>query len=185
MNVRVFLIVLIAALGVTLLSFIGVFDRTLAPGEQITLPPQGPEKPISAIEPMEYVIEEVVRGLEIPWSIAFTSAERILVTERPGRLRVIENGILKPEPIKIFSEVSSQAEEGLMGLALYPDYKKNRLIYLSLAYKEGEKMFVKVLRFRDEGARLSGEKIIIDKIPAAQFHAGSRIKFGPDGMLYI
>ncbi|MBZ0098654.1 MAG: PQQ-dependent sugar dehydrogenase, partial [Taibaiella sp.] len=133
----------------------------------------------------DYNIEPFVQGLEVPWSIVFTSEDRILVTERPGRLRIIENGKLVSEPLKTFHEVSSGSEEGLMGLALDPEYISNKLIYISYAYEKSGDLYVKVIRCKDNGSSLTEEAMIFDGIPAAQYHAGCRLRFGPDGMLYI
>ena len=133
----------------------------------------------------EYKIEEFVRGLEVPWSIVFTSDTRILVAERPGRIRAIENGKLIDQPLKTFSDVVSGGEEGLMGLTLDPDYSANKYVYVSYAYEDGDDMAVKVVRFTDDGSTLGGEKLIIDKLPARQYHAGCRLRFGPDKKLYI
>jgi glucose/arabinose dehydrogenase len=124
-------------------------------------------------------------NLEVPWSIVFTSPERMLVNERPGRLRIVENGKLIDKPLKVFPEVSSGSEEGLMGLAIDPDYTNNKLIYVSYAYEKGGDLVVKVVRFKDNGDNLSEETVIIDGLPAARFHAGCRIRFGPDNKLYI
>jgi len=141
--------------------------------------------PIEPVETQSYDIEEFASGLEVPWGMVFTSPQRMLITERPGRLRVVENGILDPEPLHVFPEVSSTGEEGLMSVELDPDYLNNRWLYFSLAYlKEGE-MKVKVVRFYDAGDKLEEEKTIVHSLPAARFHAGSRIAFGPDGKLYI
>jgi aldose sugar dehydrogenase len=130
-------------------------------------------------------IDVFCKDLEVPWSIVFTSASRVLVNERPGRLRIIESGKLVNEPLREFSEVSSGSEEGLMGLALDPDYQSNKLIYLSYAYEGSDGLVVKVVRFKDNGTSLSDEKTIFDNIPAARFHAGCRLRFGPDKKLYI
>jgi glucose/arabinose dehydrogenase len=124
-----------------------------------------------------------VTGLVVPWSLAFPSAERILITARPGKLIAFENGAA--QTIKEFTEVRSEGEEGLMGLALDPAYGQNKYLYVSLAYPRGNQKYLKVVRFRDDGARLSEEKIILDNVPTATNHAGSRIKFGPDGKLYV
>lgn len=129
--------------------------------------------------------EVFVKNLEVPWSIVFASQNRVLVNERPGRVRVIENGTLAEKPIHVIKEISNESEEGLMGLALDPDYNANKIIYLSHAYEDNSGMFVKVISFKDEGNSLSNERIIFDKIPAARFHAGCRLRFGPDKMLYI
>lgn len=144
-----------------------------------------PETQTINSSPVDYTIESFVEGLEVPWSIVFTSPDRILVTERPGRLRVIENGKLNPTPLKTFDEVVSDGEEGLMGLTLHPDYANNKLIYVSYAYDGAEDMTVKVVQYKDNGSSLSDEKIIIDNLPARQYHAGCRIRFGPDDKLYI
>ncbi|MFI5211913.1 MAG: PQQ-dependent sugar dehydrogenase, partial [Ignavibacteria bacterium] len=79
----------------------------------------------------DYKVEIFCEDLVVPWSIIFTSEKRVLINERPGRLRVIEDGKLLDKPLKEFNEVSSSSEEGLMGLALDPDYSTNKLIYLS------------------------------------------------------
>jgi glucose/arabinose dehydrogenase len=131
-----------------------------------------------------YKVETVVTGLEVPWAIVFTSPTRMLVTERPGRLRVVENGRLQERPLESFSDVASSEEEGLMGLALHPEYAKNRLLYLAYAYQQ-RGTFDRVVRFKDEGDRLTDRTTIIEGIPAAQYHAGCALAFGPDGKLYI
>lgn len=134
---------------------------------------------------VEYEIVEVARGLDVPWAIAFTSPTRMLVTERSGTIRAIVDGVLQPEPLLTLSDVSSSDEEWLMSLTLNPDYSSNKYIYLSYAYRGAKGMMVKVVRFTDEGNSLTNPRIIIDLIPAAKYHAGSRLAFGPDGKLYI
>lgn len=132
-----------------------------------------------------YEVEEVAKGLEVPWSIVWTSPSRMLVSERPGRIRIIENGELLDAPLHLFPEVVSRAEEGLMSLAIHPHHAENRFVYAVYAYSLGGKMYDKVVRFRDEGDSISEVTTILDRIPAAQYHAGSRLAFSPDGKLYI
>jgi len=136
-------------------------------------------------ESVGFRVEEVARGLVVPWSIVFTSSERMLVSERPGRIRIIEGGNLLREPLHTFPQVSSIAEEGLMSLALHPDYASNRFVYAVYAYASGDEMYDRVVRFRDDGTSISGLTTVLDRIPAARYHAGARLAFGPDGMLYI
>lgn len=131
------------------------------------------------------VVETVATGLDTPWSLVFTSDTRMLVTERPGRIRVSENGKLLEKPLYSFFEVSETGEEGLMSLTLDPNYPTNRYLYASLAYQAGSELWVKVMRFTDKGYELDEPMVIIDRIPAAKYHAGSAIAFGPDGKLYI
>lgn len=132
-----------------------------------------------------YEIKVFAVDLYVPWSIIFTDPDRMLFTERNGKLRVIKNGKLLENPLKTFEEVSSDGEEGLMGLAMDPDYKNNKFIYLSYAYNSDDRMKVKVVRYKDNTDNLSEEKLIIDDLPAERYHAGCRLRFGPDGKLYI
>lgn len=146
---------------------------------------------------VKYKVEEVATNLEIPWSIVWDPAGRMIFTERPGRVRVYENGRLRPEPILTLN-VRNVSESGLMGLCLHPNYKQNKYVYLSYAYggspstgrtrpedRPTNEHGVRVVRFIDKGDRLVQDKVIVDGIPGAANHAGSRIRFGPDGKLYI
>ena len=130
-------------------------------------------------------VQTFVSGLEVPWSIVFTSPGRMLVTERPGRVRVVENGVLVPKPLAVLEDVEAKGESGLMGIALAPDYATSRFVYLAYAYDSPDGPRVRVSRFRDDGTSLSGRTVIIEGIPAARNHAGCRIRFGPDGKLYV
>jgi glucose/arabinose dehydrogenase len=131
-----------------------------------------------------FSVETVISGLEVPWSIVFTPDGRMLITERPGRVRVVENGKLRPEPLARISDVEPAGESGLMGLTLHPNFAQNHLIYLAYAYR-GDGKRDRVVRYRETGTGLADRKVIIEDIPAAQFHAGCRLRFGPDGKLYI
>lgn len=130
-------------------------------------------------------VETFVSGLEVPWSLAFTSPTRLLVTERPGRVRVAENGVLREKPLAVIADVEARGESGLMGIALAPDYPRSRRLYLAYAYDAPKGSEVRVVRFRDDGDSLSERTAIVEGIPAARNHAGCRIRFGPDGKLYV
>ena len=130
-----------------------------------------------------FQVETVAEDLEIPWAIAFSPDGRIFVTERVGKLRVIEDGVLNPEPVKIFDV--GFGEGGLLGIALDPNFEENHYLYLYYTYKDFLSTFNKVARFTESDNKLSEEKILLDKIPGASYHDGGRIKFGPDDKLYI
>ncbi len=130
--------------------------------------------------------EVVVSGLEIPWSIAFLPDGAMLVTERPGRLRLIKEGKLVEKPV-LTLKVSTHGEGGLAGLALHPQFKKNRLFYLYYTARKGLKAENRIERFRlsDDDASATSDRVIFDGIDAAQYHDGGRLRFGPDGDLYV
>lgn len=131
-----------------------------------------------------FKVETVIPNLEVVWSIVWAPDGRMLFTERPGRVRVYENGKLRPEPLFVVPDVEPRGESGLMSLALHPQFASNHLLYLSYAYNSGGTQ-VRVVRYRETPAGLTDRKVIIESIPAAQFHAGCRLRFGPDGKLYI
>lgn len=138
-----------------------------------------------SLSSVKHKIEVVAENLFVPWSIVFTSSDRILVTERSGYIKEIVNGVLNPEPLHNFPEVSTRAEEGLMGLAVDPNYKENNRLYACVAYEQGNALAVKVVRLIDRGSIIDRDGIVLDNIPAARYHAGCRLAFGPDEKLYI
>ena len=131
-----------------------------------------------------FKVEKVAGGLEVPWSIVWAPDGRMIFTERPGRVRVIENGTLRPQPLFVVTDVEAAGESGLMSVALHPQFSSNRFLYLSYAYSEGG-VRVRVVRYRETPEGLLDRRVIIENLPAARFHAGCRIRFGPDGKLYI
>lgn len=133
----------------------------------------------------QFRVETVAAGLEVPWSIVFAPDGRIFVTERPGRVRVIEEGKLRAEPLATISDVSTGSESGLMGLALDPQFAKNHFLYLSYSYSGGSGKQARVVRFRETASGLTEPKVIIEGLPAANIHVGIRLRFGPDGKLYL
>jgi len=145
---------------------------------------QPPAIESSAQSGVRFKIEKVVGGLEVPWSIVWAPDGRMIFTERPGRVRVFEKGALNPKPLFVVPDVEKSGESGLMGLALHPQFSSNHFLYLSYAYSTGG-VRVRVVRYREAPEGLVDPKVIIEDLPAAQFHAGCRIRFGPDGKLYV
>ncbi len=127
-------------------------------------------------------------NLEVPWAIAFLPDGRMLVTERPGRVRIVDkNGNVSPTPATTINvKVERDGEGGLLGIVLSPQFSQNHFVYLYYTYESGNgDTLNRVVRARFENNKLSNEQIIVDKIPGAIYHNGGRIKFGPDGFLYI
>ncbi|MEZ4297932.1 MAG: PQQ-dependent sugar dehydrogenase [Polyangiaceae bacterium] len=129
--------------------------------------------------------EPVVTGLIVPWAMAFLPGGDWLVTERPGRVRLVRDGDLVVEPVTTLS-VSDKAEAGLLGIALSPAFEKDSLFYVYATSADASPVN-RVLRYRlsEDHRSAAFDRIILDGIPAAQYHDGGRIQFGPDGMLYV
>ena len=134
-------------------------------------------------------VQIVVRGLEVPWALAFAPDGRLFVTERPGRIRVVRDGRLDPAPIATL-RVAAVGEAGLMGLALDPGFAQNGHLYACYTAPAtgglfGGRVINRVVRLtlRDPGA--GDERVILDGLPGASIHDGCRLKFGPDGKLYV
>jgi aldose sugar dehydrogenase len=138
----------------------------------------------SAQTSTKFKVETVVGGLEVPWSIVWAPDGRMIFTERPGRVRVFEKGALRQKPLFVVPDVEQTGETGLMSVALHPQFSTNQLVYLSYGYGSGGSR-VRVVRYRETAEGFVDRKVIIEDIPAAQFHAGCRLRFGPDGKLYI
>ncbi|MEL7626896.1 MAG: PQQ-dependent sugar dehydrogenase [Anaerolineaceae bacterium] len=157
-------------------------QQATQPEESLTPPGETPQaqtqnKPTGNPEP----ISIVAQNLQTPWEIVFLPDGRMLVTERPGILSLIEtNGVRIP-----IADVYESSESGLLGLALHPSFAENQYLYLYLTYQANGKMLNRVERYRFDGTTLSDPMFIIDRIPGAAIHDGGRIEFGPDGFLYI
>ena len=123
----------------------------------------------------------VAENLEIPWDIAFLPSGELLVTERPGiLLRIGEDR--KQYPIE---GVHHRGEGGLLGIALHPDFERNKLLYLYLTTNDGSDVTNRIERYHFGNDELSDRTEILSNIPGSLYHDGGRMAFGPDGFLYI
>lgn len=132
-------------------------------------------------------VVEVARGLEHPWGMAFLPDDRILVTERPGRLRIVEkDGALSP-PVEGVPDVYASGQGGLLDVALDPDFAENRLVYLSYADGGRSAASTAVARGKLEGDRLTEVQRIFKQKPELRgtAHWGSRLVFARDDRLFV
>lgn len=132
-------------------------------------------------------ITVIAENLDTPWAITFLPDQSILVTERAGRVRIIDStGNFRPTPIVELTQVKEIGEGGLLGITTHPDFSKNHYVYLYYTYAgNGNNTLNRVVRMTYEDQKLINEEVIVDNIPGAANHNGGRIKFGPDGLLYI
>jgi glucose/arabinose dehydrogenase len=135
-------------------------------------------------------VQLVASGLRAPWAIDLAPDGRLFVTERAGPVRIVQlgpGGGLRADPwATLPASSSNDGEKGLLGMALDPDFASNRFVYLYYSYTApGGATRNKVVRMRDANDRGVEETILLDGIPGASNHDGGRVKFGPDGKLYV
>lgn len=129
----------------------------------------------------------MVKGLANPWSLAFLPSGDMLVTEKPGRLRIVREGTLDPQPIAGVPQVWAMGQGGLLEVAVHPRYAENRLIYLTYSKSAERGATTALARGRFDGTTLTEvrEIFVADNWSSAGAHFGSRLAFGRDGMLYM
>ena len=139
---------------------------------------------------VEVIVETVARDLQNPWGLAFLPDNRMLVTERAGRLRIVDaNGTLSA-PIEGLPRIAVRGQAGLLDVALDPNFAQNRLVYLSFAEDRGEgRAGTSVARARlsDNGRALESLNIIFRQEPSytGPNHWGSRLVFDREGNLFV
>jgi aldose sugar dehydrogenase len=129
----------------------------------------------------------VTRGLSHPWSLVFLPDGSLLVSERPGRLRIIRSGTLDPTPVAGVPRVRTDGNGGLMDIALHPKFADNRLVYLTYTKPvENGRGTPSLARGRLEGGALVDVKdLLVPEAYDGNSGLGGRIVFGRDGMIYF
>lgn len=130
-------------------------------------------------------VSVLATNLEIPWSLVFLPSGEILFTERPGRIRMIDNtGKLKEKPVFTVSDVKTGGEGGLLGITISPNFESNRRVFLYYTYDQSGPLN-RVVSYKFDSQIISNREVLVEDIRGAIFHNGGRIKFGPDGFLYV
>src|SRR5688572_32902304 len=148
----------------------------------IKIPPL-PDTPVryETAEGQNIRVSVYARGFRNPWSLAFVSADTILVAERGGQIRIVRNGVVSPEPVSGAPVARGQGLSG-MDLALHPDFERNRYVYISYTKPLDEKRTtLAVARAVWDGNGLTG----LSDIFVGEGGGGGPIAFGGDGMLYV
>jgi glucose/arabinose dehydrogenase len=134
-------------------------------------------------------VETVAGQLDSPWGMAFLPDGRALVTEKPGRVRIVKMDGTVSDPVAGIPKVYSQGQGGLLDVALDPDFSRNRLVYLSFAEARDGGAATSVGRghLSEDGSRIDDWQVIFRQKPAVQGsnHFGSRLAFSKDGLLFI
>ncbi len=168
---------------IAVFAFFSVFVLNSCNSEQ--------EIPVDLIdtEEISITIDTLATGLENPWGMAFLPDGRILIAERPGRLRVFAMGELRDAPVQGIPEIWDHGQGGLLDVVLHPDYDENGWIYLAYASPYGEEEGTgntSISRGKLTGNSFTEMELIFQGEPAtsAGHHFGSRIVFDDDGYLF-
>jgi glucose/arabinose dehydrogenase len=132
-------------------------------------------------------VVKIVEGLEHPWSVAFLPDGRMLITERPGRLRVVSGGKLEPQPIAGLPEVVAQGQGGLFDIVLHPRFGENSLVYFSYNGRGPGGTGTELARAKLAGQRLENVQVLFRQDPKGRsgLHFGGRIVFDRAGYVYL
>jgi aldose sugar dehydrogenase len=137
----------------------------------------------------DYRIVTVVEGLEHPWAMAFLPDGDMLVTERPGRLRIVRDGVLLADPVAGLPAIRVGGQGGLLDVVAHPEFERNRLIYFSYSKPnaDGSAGTTAVARARFAGDRLTQVEEIFEAAAwtVGRGHYGSRLAFDRDGYLFV
>jgi len=132
--------------------------------------------------------EIITDGLDHPWGLAFLPDGQILVTERPGQLRLISpSGEPHPDPIQGLPQIRQYGQGGLLDVALHPDFASNRWVYISYAERDARGVGTAVARGRLQDHRLNDVEVLFRLQPKDDkaYHFGSRLVFDNNGYLFI
>jgi glucose/arabinose dehydrogenase len=145
------------------------------------------QSPVYTSSVHDYRLVAVAEGLVQPWAMAFLPGGDLLVTERPGRLRIVRGGKLLPTPVTGVPEVFARGQGGLLDVVAHPNFATNKLIYLSYSKPLGDgAATTAVARGRFENnALVDVKEVFVADTKGAPGHYGSRIAFDQSGMMFI
>src|SRR5258706_4728260 len=122
-------------------------------------------QPVVKTEEHSFRVVKVVEWLDHPWSLAFLPDGRMLITERPGRLRVVRHGKLEPNPVRGLPQVTEHGQGGLHDVVPHPNFKENQLIYLAYAARGRDGVGTELARARLVDDRLENVQVLFRQEP--------------------
>ncbi len=169
---KVLVVVAILALAAAITWVVSVSDRA------------NPQVGVSSQE--EGSLIALAEGLQIPWALAFLPGGDIILTERPGRVRLVDASEgLRGEPLLDLPQVQHRGEGGLLGIVLHPSFPDPAYVYFYYTYDGPGGTANRVSRFPWDDFTATGEEVLLENIPGGRIHNGGRIGFGPDGLMYV
>jgi glucose/arabinose dehydrogenase len=147
--------------------------------------PDSPQVVETTGQPVRVV--PMFKGLANPWSLAFLPNGDMLITEKPGRLRIVRGGTLDPDPVPGTPPVLAMGQGGLLEVALHPQFATNQIVYLTYSKGREKEGTTALARGRFDGKALVDmtDILVTDNWNTGGAHFGSKLAFGRDGMLYM
>ena len=181
---------IICCIRATALSLVSLLIVSQASGQSIGIPvPPLGEGPwvFDTAEQHKIRVSAIARGLSHPWAIAFLPDNNILVTERPGRLRLIQDGVLDPRPISGTPNVRTDGNGGLMDVAIHPDFLENGLVYLTYTkpVENGWGAPALAVGRLIDGALIDVRDLVVTEAYEGNSGLNGRVAFGSDGNVYM
>jgi aldose sugar dehydrogenase len=169
------------------LSSLGLAALALIGGGIVTTFQNPSQYSISAKPSLTYIQKTLVKGLEHPWSMAWLPDGAILFTERPGRLRIVRNGVLEQKAIAGLPNIYAEGQGGLMDISLHPNFAQSRLIYFTYSHGNISANRTRLARAKFDGKTLTNVQVIYEVSPAktGTQHFGSRIIWLKDGTMLL
>ena len=134
---------------------------------------------------VRFGVEVMTTNLDVPWAMAFAPDGRLFVTERPGRVYILDLTARTTQLALTLDGVFAQGEAGLLGIALDPGFATNRLVYLHYTAATSGGAMNRLVRYREVDGQLGERAVLLDGVRGATIHDGGRLRFGPDGLLYL
>ena len=135
----------------------------------------------------DYRVVTVVDAVVQPWSMAFLPGGDALITERPGRLRILRDGKLLPQPVEGVPAALYAGQGGLLEVAAHPNFATNRMLYLTYSKPigDGKEATTALIRGRFENDRLTNVQQLFESVSKGRGHYGGKIAFDRDGFLFL
>lgn len=176
---------LVLGAGLAALAFGAIAPAAAAQGGKAD--PQTFQQPPAPEGRTKLKVETLAEGLVNPWSLAFLPDGSILVTERSGRLRVIENGALRKEPVSGLPAPYVANQAGTFDILPHPDFANNRTLFIAYAHGDAKANTTRVISATFDGAALSNIRTVFDARPTRNrpVHYGGRLAYLPDGTMLV